>query len=413
MLALAAVAALGGCVVKETRPLPQLQAVQAVNEVAAPRLLDVGIHIFDPGIPKEVLEDPERAAEERVYPEIRNAEARYIPNQLRDTLVGTAQWGAVRVVPSLVDSSDLTLDGRILESTGAEIKLAVRATDATGRVWLDREYEGEADKRAYGQGGNLGRDPFQNVYVNIANDLLEARKKFADEDLAAVQRVSELRFAAAFAPAAFGDYLEQDKKTGQYRAVRLPADNDPVYTRIVGIRERDEGLVDTVSDAYASFSERMDQPYDSWRRYTYDEIKSEEKIKAQARNRLALGALAVAAAIFVPSNSNSVDSQRIEGAARTAAAAGGVMAIMSGLKKRDEAKMHTESLKELSESFRDEAEPLVVEVEGRTLRLTGTAEEQYAEWRRLLHELYVEDTGLVTGPPLAEGSSPSAATGPG
>ena len=36
-----------------------------------------------------------------------------------------------------------------------------------------------------------------------------------------------------------------------------------------------------------------------------------------------------------------------------------------------------------------------MDVEGRTLRLTGTAEEQYAEWRRLLHELYKEETGLV------------------
>src|SRR5439155_416921 len=33
------------------------------------------------------------------------------------------------------------------------------------------------------------------------------------------------------------------------------------------------------------------------------------------------------------------------------------------------------------------------EVEGRTLKLTGTAEEQYREWRRLLHELYLEENG--------------------
>lgn len=413
MLVAVLVAGLGGCVVKETRPLPQLQAVQAVSEVPEQHLLDVGIHLFDPGIPKEVEEDPDLAVKERIYPEIRRAEARYMPNLLRDTLVGTAQWGAVRVVPDLVDASDLTIDGRIIESTAAEIRLAVRATDSTGRVWLDREYEGVADKRSYSEGGNVGRDPFQNVYVNIANDLLEARKQVDDEHLATVQRVSELRFAADFAPVAFGDYLVRDKKTGEYRVLRLPAENDPLYERIARIRERDEGLVDTVSDGYASFSERMDEPYDNWRRYSYDEIQAEEKLKAQARNRMALGALAVAAAIFVPGNSNSVDGQRIEDAARTAAAAGGVMAVMSGLKKRDEAKMHTESLKELSASFRAEADPLVVDVEGRTLRLTGTAEEQYAEWRRLLHELYVEDTGLATGPPLAEGSVASPAAGPG
>ena len=52
-----------------------------------------------------------------------------------------------------------------------------------------------------------------------------------------------------------------------------------------------------------------------------------------------------------------------------------------------------------------------MDVEGRTLRLTGTAEEQYAEWRRLLHELYKEETGLVpTAPvaPAADSKTPAA-----
>jgi len=408
MFCLAGLAA--GCVVKETRPLPQLQAVQAIEEVPEERLLDVGIHVFDPGIPKEVEENPDLAAEKRVYPEIRRAEARYMPTRLRETLAGTAHWGVVRVVPELVDSTDVTIEGRILESTGMELKLAIKASDATGRVWLDQEYEGEADTRSYKEGGNLGRDPFQNVYVNIANDLLEARRRLTAEQLTEVQRVADLRFASEFAPTAFEDYLSKDPKSGRYSVVRLPADNDPLLERVESIRERDGNLVDTVSDGYASFSERMSEPYSNWRRYTYDEILAEEKLKAQARTRIALGALAVAAAVLVPDSCGNSDCARVVDAARYGAAAGGVMAVTSGLKKREEAKMHTDVLKELSSSFEAEAAPLVVDVEGRTLRLTGTAEEQYAEWRRLLHELYVEETGLVTGAPAAPAPS---APGPG
>ena len=85
--------------------------------------------------------------------------------------------------------------------------------------------------------------------------------------------------------------------------------------------------------------------------------------------------------------------------------------MISGYRKGEEAKIHTESLKEISGSFQTEAAPLVVDVEGRTLRLTGTAEEQYAEWRRLLHELYKEETGLVpTTPaaPAADSTTPAA-----
>ena len=44
-------------------------------------------------------------------------------------------------------------------------------------------------------------------------------------------------------------------------------------------------------------------------------------------------------------------------------------------------------------SFNAEAEPLVVEIEGQTRRLTGTAEERYQEWRRLLREIYSTETG--------------------
>lgn len=408
MLCLAGMAA--GCVVQETRPLPQLQAVQATEEVPEERLLDVGIHLFDPGIPKEVEENPDLAAEKRVYPEIRRAEARYMPTQLRETLAGTAQWGVVRVVPELVDSTDVTVEGRILESTGKELKLAIRAVDATGREWLEKEYEGEADTRSYKEGGNLGRDPFQNVYVNIANDLLEARRKLTAAQLVEVQRVADLRFANEFAPTAFEGYLARDEKSGLYSVARLPAENDPLLERVEAIRERDSTLVDTVSDGYASFSERMSEPYGNWRRYTYDEILAEEKLKAQARTRIALGVLAVAAAVLVPDSCGSNDCARVVDAARYGAAAGGVMAVSSGLKKREESKMHTDVLKELSSSFEAEAAPLVVDVEGRTLRLTGTAEEQYAEWRRLLHELYIEETGLVTGAPAAPAPS---APGPG
>ena len=175
MAALALVAA--GCV-KETRPLPVLQATQATTEIPSDQLLDVGVHILDAGVPKEVEDDPDLADKQRIYPEIRKAEARYIAMQLRDTLEDTGHWGTARVVPASVDSFDITVDGVIVESSGADLKLQVTARDATGKVWFaKREYEGRADTRAYKDGYNADRDPFENVYVAIANDLLAARKR--------------------------------------------------------------------------------------------------------------------------------------------------------------------------------------------------------------------------------------------
>jgi hypothetical protein len=55
---------------------------------------------------------------------------------------------------------------------------------------------------------------------------------------------------------------------------------------------------------------------------------------------------------------------------------------------------------------------MVVEVEGRTVQLRGTAEEQYQEWRRLLKELYETETGLPVTTPVASGQS-AQTTSPG
>ena len=43
----------------------------------------------------------------------------------------------------------------------------------------------------------------------------------------------------------------------------------------------------------------------------------------------------------------------------------------------------------------DAATPLVVEVEGESRRLTGTAEAQYEGWRKLLREIYQAETGFT------------------
>lgn len=411
-LLFAGLLAAAGCV-KETRPLPVLQATQATTEIPSDQLLDVGVHILDPGIPPEVEDDPALMDKTRIYPDIRRAEARYIAMELRDTLEGTGHWGTARVVPTSVSSFDLTVDGKIVESNGAYLKLEITARDATGKAWIEeKEYEGRADTRAYRDNYTSDRDPFQNVYVAIANDLLAIRNEQTGAALENIRRVSELRFAADFAPVAFSQYLGKDKKTGEYKVLRLPAEDDVLVQRVRQIRERDYGMIDTVSENYAAFSERLEEPYSSWRRYTYDEITAEEKLKAQARNRMILGAAAVAAAIFVPDSCSSSNCNRVADAARYGGVAGGVAGVISGYRKREEAKIHTESLKEISGSFQTEAAPLVVDVEGRALRLTGTAEEQYAEWRRLLHELYKEETGLVpTAPvaaPAADSKTPAA-----
>ena len=57
-----------------------------------------------------------------------------------------------------------------------------------------------------------------------------------------------------------------------------------------------------------------------------------------------------------------------------------------------------EVLAELGTSFGQEIQPAVVEVAGETRRLEGSAATQYAEWRKLLREIYETETGLPAAP---------------
>ena len=383
--ALLAVTLLAGCVVNEQRPMQRVAAERATTEVAEDELLDVGVRLFDPNVPATT----EQQEKDRVFPEVRKAESRYIPLVIRDTLEDTGQWGQVRVLPGDGTGMEVFVDGRILESNGRELRLQLIVSDATGRAWFNKVYEGEADTRAYKDGLSKPRDPFENVYNTFANDLLTARRALTREQRVDLRRVAELRFAADLAPYAFGSYLAKDRK-GLYSAVRLPAEDDPVVQRMDRVRERDYALVDTLNEHYASFGGSMAEPYTQWRKANYEELEAEAQAKREALTRQVLGAVAIVGGIMAGEATGSSAGS----AAATAAVIGGMYAFKSGLDRRAEIKIHTESLKQLGDSFQSEVQPLVVDVEGRTLELKGSAEQQYAEWRQLLRELYENETGL-------------------
>jgi hypothetical protein len=245
-----------GCVTHETRPQARINAIQASQEIPQDQLLDVAVKLFDENVPT----DEKKMEHERIFPEVRKAEARYFPMQIRNTLEGSGQWGQVRVVPADAAALDVQVSGKIIESTGQMLRIDVTVVDATGRLWFKREYQQNADTRSYKDQSGQPRDPFQNLYSTFANDLLAYRQQLQAADLENVRRVSELRFAKDLAPYAFDSYLTQDKKKATYQVVRLPADDDPLLVRMDRIRERDYALIDTVNEHYSLFAENMSEP---------------------------------------------------------------------------------------------------------------------------------------------------------
>jgi hypothetical protein len=373
------------CVVSETRPVEYTPAERANTEVADAQRLNIGIAVLDPGIPEE----GSRAAKKGdISPDVREAEARYIAYHLKDTLERTSYWGAVRVVPGERDGTELTVTGTILKSDGLALELDVIAVDATGREWLDKKYRGRADSGTYSDGEIMGRDPFQNVYNDIANDLLAARAGMTRDELVDVRRVAELRFASSLAPTLFEEHLDEDR--GRYELVRLPADNDPMVERMRSVRDRDTLFVDTLNEHYAGFYRQMDGPYSDWRKYSYDEAIALKELQAAARWRKIVGAAAVVGSVMADANSES----RAGDAAANVMLIGGIELFRQGIQVGKEAKMQAEILAELSNSFGSEIEPATVEVAGETRRLEGSAATQYAEWRRLMRQIYEAETGF-------------------
>ena len=388
------VALLTGCV-SETVKSTQVPALDAPNTLTPEaELLDVGVVILDPGI--SAVED-----EELVYPEVRRAEATFMATELTQVLTEQGAWGAVRVVPDDKQFSDLLVQGTILRSDGEALELKIVVSDARGNVWLDKRYTGVTSRYAYQQGTRVKQDPFLAVYRMIANDMLQKFNGVPSAERAEIRQVAEMRFARDFANGAFADYLEEDE-AGHISLRRLPAEDDPMLNRIRGLRQRHYVFVDTLQGHYTGFSEEMYEPYQEWRKASYEETVALRELESEAQREMIAGGAAIIAGIVAQTSGSS--------ATRSAGAVGvigGGVLLKGGLEKRAESKIHSLALEELGQSLDAEITPRVIELEDRTVQLTGNVEDQYGQWRELLADIYAAELAALEPPDSSE-AAPTA-----
>lgn len=374
---------LAGCAGLTSEVQRGVKAEVAAQELDSSELLDVAIAVFDsaPLTDKEVRELG-------LSEEIRKAEERYIPIHLKNTMQRTGYWGAVRVVPDESDAH-LQVQGTITHSDGEQLSLAIKAFDSRGVQWLEKTYSEELRPSDYRNLSSGEQDPFQDLYNTIANDLVEHRKQLSNGAVGEIQQVSELRVAGDMAPDAFAGYLDRDKH-GVYSLGRLPAADDPMLKRVRAVQVRDDMLLDTINSYYEIYYNDLWQPYGDWRKLYCEEITAMREVEKDALTRQLLGLAAVVGGVMLSTSNNNVANSNLPGVM----VIGGAAAIYSGFEKRAETRIHKDVIEELSVSFTSEAEPLVVEVVGETVRLTGSAEEQYRKWREMLRDIYLSETGL-------------------
>ncbi len=339
---------------------PEPERVELLMRSTAPpphRALEIGLVVLDPGTGGDSLANRQQG----VFQDVRAAESRYLPFALRRALVDSNQWGAVRVLPGSDPGYELLVSGRILVSNGAELSLALRVRDSLDDVWLEKTYSFVAEENAYLETERRLRRPFQDLYHQFANDLLALKQQRSDKQLLRIREVSELRYAADLLPDAFGNYLGRDE-TGQITVERLPAEDDPMVARIRQVREQEYLFIDTTDQQYADLYTEMTPVYDLWRQYLWEQLAYREAWETRLAER---------------------DKPR----------RGSYQAMKQTYNNYKWEKIQREEMQTLAEGFDNEVAPTAMELEGKVVKLNGSLDQRYREWRDILRQIYQLETG--------------------
>lgn len=344
-------------------------------------LLDIGIARLQDGL--ELTDE-----DDAVFPEIRFAEAVYFANQLAKVLEKSGAWGAVRVIPNSDIVVDLYVTGTILHSDGETLALQMQVVDSSGRQWFAKEYRQTVGKYAYDQRLRSLGDPFQNLFVSIANAMLDYREKLSDQQAQRLRQLSELRFAKLFSPEAFNSYVKE-KANGTLTLERLPATDDSLLQRVEKIRQRDYLYIDSMQDYYDEFSQRMHFPYQDFRRSSFDSVVKARQLKKQGNRQLIAGVGAVLAGIY---GRSQAETAAVSDASTITAISGGYL-VKSGLNKKQQAATYTEAVAEMGSSLEAEIAPRVIALEDQTITLSGSVQAQYQQWQQLLQQIFQQERG--------------------
>ncbi len=347
-------------------PVGTVDLIQATGESESAAQLEVGISVFS------VEQRSPDASElgDWIFSEITHNEAHYLPYVLRNTLVASGQWGAVRVLPEDDPSVDLVINGTILQSDGQNLTLHILARDSSGQIWLDQHYADLSKESDYPESTRFTAanrfdplnhvDPFQDIHDQISNDLLLKLNQLSIEELRNLKHVTALVYASDLAAVAFGHMLRPGP--AGLEVVSLPAVDDPMWRRVDEMKLRHQLFIDTVDEYYRALYEDMQISYLIWRRYSFDQIQQELALRSDTQDAQGYGR----------SNSYLSLTQRYD--------------------RYRWSKIYEQEFTALASGFNREMAPAILELNRRVHGLSGTMEDQYRQWRSILRRLFELET---------------------
>jgi hypothetical protein len=357
------------------------------NDSNRPKL-DIVVPIFDPGLPEADKEYETKG----VWPELRRAEAIRFAQKMKLALEDTGVFGAVRVTPDKTATGDLYVMGKIEESNGEDVQIEIQVYDISGNRWLYDTFDHEITETFHKNVRNDGKDPYDPMFEKAAKSIVEELSFHQTADLENTKQITDLRFGANFIEEAFAEHLEL--KDGAYKLASFPSDDDPMLIRTKSIRVRDQLFVDGLQDSYRFFSEQMNDSYYIWQEQSLMELEAKREAEMEAAGEAAAGVLLIGLAVLAAAAGAKSNNYGTQTAGMTGAVLGGVAGakfLTDSFQTREESKVHSDALEELGQSMNSDLAPKVVAFEEQNVELTGTAKEQFAQWRSFLKKIYLQE----------------------
>ncbi len=313
--------------------------------------LEIAVVVFETGIPAF----DERDARHK----LRGVESRLAAARLRDVMTASERFGAVRVLPRASQFAALTITGEIRHSDGRDFVLAIHAVDAEGRTWVRQSFRATASPANYLSSLS---EPFDAVFVAISNAVWSQASLLSAAQITRLNTIAELRYAQGLVPQWYNDYLEE--RDGKLILKRLPAADDPMVKRIQRVRNQEALFIDTVDEQYLTLREQLGPSYRLWAQSSLEQ------------------------ALYLASYQKRASE-------RTMAATRGSFAAMQQVYSTYRSvRIQEQDLFELATGFDNETAPTVMASGKQLVRLEGTLEQQYTQWRDLLAQIMRLERGI-------------------
>lgn len=348
------------------------QSTDLSDKALAALGLEVAVVVFDDGVDAFDERDARHV--------LRKVEAQLLTVLLRDVLTDAQRWGPVRVLPKASQLAALTLTGSVRTSNGSQLIIDLQAIDAADRVWLDQRFVSPAkplsdrtspsEQIAYeadasginSQSGSQDALPFAELFTDIERALADALENIPLHHLARLAPLSQLRYGAELAPDVFADYFRVSDEG--VTLLRLPAADDPMLERIERIRRQETLFIDTVDEQYVDLQQQLLPTYLLW----LQSVREQAAYLADYTQRAA--------------------------SRETLADAGSFAAMQQAYATYRSLRIQEQDLFELANGFTNETEPTVMRTDDRVVRLSGTLDTQYQQWRQLLAQIMRLERGL-------------------